>query len=49
MAGLLRALADPQIRARVTPAEMVLEDLNALEDVLVIAKQKKARFRLELA
>ncbi len=49
VAGLLRALADPQIRARVTPAEMVLEDLNALEDVLVIAKQKKARFRLELA
>ena len=49
VAGLLRALADPEIRARVTPAEMVLEDLNALEDVLMVAKQRKARFRLELA
>lgn len=49
VAGLLGALADPQTRARVVPVEMVIEDLNALEDVLVIAKQKKVRFRLELA
>jgi transglutaminase-like putative cysteine protease len=47
--GLIAALADPRTRARVTPVEMVLADLDALQDVLVIAKQKKARFRLELA
>lgn len=47
--GLLAALADPRTRARVTPVEMVLADLNALEDVLVLAKQRKVRFRLELA
>jgi len=28
---------------------MVLEDLDALQDVLVVAKQKRVRFRLEIA
>jgi hypothetical protein len=47
--GLLAALEEPAARARVAPVEMVIADLNALEDVLVIAKQKKVRFRLEIA
>jgi hypothetical protein len=29
--------------------EAVLDDLEALQDVLIIAKKKKVRFRLELA
>ena len=47
--GLLGALADPRIRARVTSVAMVLEDLDALQDVLVVAKRKRVRFRLEIA
>jgi len=47
--GLLAALADPTIRERVTPVDMVLADLDALQDVLIVAKQKKVRFRLEIA
>jgi hypothetical protein len=47
--GLLSALEDPRARARVTPVELVIVDLDALEDVLIAAKKKKVRFRLELA
>ena len=47
--ALLTALEEPTARARVTPVGPLLDDLNALEDVLVIAKKKKARFRLEIA
>ena len=47
--GLLAALADPTIRERVMPVDMVLADLDALQDVLIVAKQKKVRFRLEIA
>jgi hypothetical protein len=47
--GLLSALDDPGVRARITLVDGVLEDLRALHDVLVVAKKKKARFRLEIA
>lgn len=47
--GLLAALADPTIRERVTPVDMVLDDLDALRDVLIVAKLKRVRFRLEIA
>jgi hypothetical protein len=47
--GLLSALEEPAVRARVAAVETVVEDLEALQDVLVIAKQRKVRFRLELA
>jgi hypothetical protein len=46
--GLLSALEDPRSRVRLTAIDAVLEDLDALQDVLAIAKQKKARFRLEI-
>jgi hypothetical protein len=47
--GLLSALEDPAARARIPAVDMVIDDLDALHDVLVVAKQKKVRFRLELA
>jgi len=47
--GLLAALADPTIRERVMPVDMVLADLDALQDVLIVAKLKKVRFRLEIS
>lgn len=47
--GLLEALDDPAVRARIPAAEAVASDLGALFDVLVIAKKKHARFRLEVA
>jgi hypothetical protein len=47
--GLLRALEDDETRARLPSVEMVIDDLTALFDVLVVAKQKKAQFRLEVA
>lgn len=47
--GLLAALDDERTRAKVPYAEMVIRDLRALEDVLLVAKTKKARFRLEVA
>ena len=47
--GLLSALEDPSARARITSIDGVIEDLEALHDVLAIAKDKKARFRLEIA
>lgn len=47
--GLLEALEDPGVRARIPSIEIVAADLAALHDVLVVAKKKKARFRLEVA
>ena len=47
--GLLEALEQPEVRARVPMVDVVIEDLDALQGVLAIAKQKKVRFRLELA
>lgn len=47
--GLIAALDDDATRAKVAYADMVVRDLRALEDVLVVAKNKKAKFRLEVA
>ena len=47
--GLLSALDDPRMRERITAIDGVIEDLEALEAVLAIAQEKKARFRLEIA
>jgi hypothetical protein len=47
--GLLDALEDPKSRATIAFVDVVIDDLNALRDVLVVAKKKKALFRLEIA
>ena len=47
--GLLDALDDPRERARIAAVDLVIADLAALEDVLLVAKKKRARFRLEVA
>ncbi|MDB4933772.1 MAG: hypothetical protein JWP87_744 [Labilithrix sp.] len=47
--GLLRALEDASARAKIAPADVVIDDLEALQDVLIAAKKKKVRFRLEIA
>jgi hypothetical protein len=47
--GLLAALEDPATGERFPRLDIVLDDLNALRDALVVAKKKKARFRLEIA
>lgn len=47
--GLLSALEDPKARGNISFVEGVIDDLTALRDVLVVAKKKKAKFRLELA
>ena len=47
--ALLAALDDPDAGALITPVGVVIDDLNALEEVLVVAQKKKARFRLEIA
>ncbi len=47
--GLLDALDEPAVRARIAAAEAVISDLRALEDVLIAAKRRRARFRLEIA
>ena len=47
--GLLAALDDPNVRARIAAADGVVADLSALHDVLLVAKAKKAKFRLEVA
>ncbi|MBX3191531.1 MAG: hypothetical protein KF819_31335 [Labilithrix sp.] len=47
--GLLSTLDDPGARARVPLVDGVIEDLTALHAVLVVAKKKKAQFRLEVA
>lgn len=47
--GLLSALERPAVRARIASVDGVVADLRALHDVLLVAKSKKARFRLEIA
>jgi hypothetical protein len=47
--GLLSALEDPAARSLIPTVDAVLDDLDALQDVLIIAKKRKVRFRLELA
>jgi len=47
--GLLAALAEPEVGARIGVVAGVVADLEALEDVLVVAKAERARFRLEIA
>jgi len=47
--GLLTALEKPEVRERITSIDAVLDDLSALQAVLVEAKKRKARFRLEVA
>jgi hypothetical protein len=47
--GLLEALEEPAVRARFAAVEAVVDDLGALHELLVLAKKKRARFRLEIA
>ncbi len=47
--GLLSVLEDPAIQESIPTASAVMDDLDALHDVLVVAKKKKIRFRLEIA
>lgn len=47
--GLLSALEDARVRERIPSVDGVIDDLTALHRVLVLAKRKKARFRLEIA
>ena len=47
--GLLEALEDARVRERFASADGVVADLEALHDVLMVAKKERARFRLEVA
>jgi len=47
--GLLTALEDPKARARISFVDAVIDDLDALRQVLSVAKKRKARFRFEVA
>ena len=47
--GLLAALLEPAVRDRIDGVAGVLADLDALQVVLVLAKKKRAQFRLEIA
>ena len=47
--GLLAVLEDPKARDLIPTVDAVIDDLDALQDVLIVAKKKKVRFRLELA
>ena len=47
--GLLAALGDASVRSRLPVPDGVIADLEALEDVLIVAKKQRARFRLEVA
>jgi hypothetical protein len=47
--GLLDALADPKTRAAIAFADTLVDDLDALRDVLALAVKKGAKFRLEVA
>ena len=47
--GLLAALEDPHGSTRVAMLDPLIEDLRALEAVLLLASKKRARFRLEIA
>jgi hypothetical protein len=47
--GLLDALEESTTRAKISFVDRVIDDLGALRAVLVLAKKKRARFRLEIA
>lgn len=47
--GLLDALDDPAARAKISFVDGVIDDLTALRDMLILAKKRKAKFRLEIA
>jgi hypothetical protein len=47
--ALLSAMDEPNVRARIASPAGVVADLEALEDVLIVAKAESARFRLEVA
>lgn len=47
--GLLEAMDEPGVAARIPAAAGVVADLEALQAVLVVGKKSKARFRLEVA
>lgn len=47
--GLLAALEDPKAQAAIPFVDGVIDDVIALRDVLLVAKKRKARFRLEVA
>ena len=47
--GLLSAFEDPGTRARVPMVDGLIDDLHALHAVLIVAKKRNARFRLEIA
>jgi hypothetical protein len=47
--GLLAALDEPEVGARVDSLAGVIADLDALQEVLALAKKQRAQFRLEIA
>lgn len=47
--GLLAALHEPRVRADVHSLDVLVDDLDALHEVLLAAKRQGARFRLEIA
>jgi hypothetical protein len=47
--GLLSTLEDAGVRAQIPFVDAVVEDLSAVRDVLLVARRRKARFRLEIA
>jgi hypothetical protein len=47
--GLLSALEDERAGDRIPSVEGIIDDLTALQDVLIVAKKRKTRFRLEIA
>jgi hypothetical protein len=47
--GLIDALEDPAVLKRFEGGGRLVDDLHALHEVLVVAKKKGVRFRLELA
>jgi hypothetical protein len=47
--GLLSALDEPRQRARIASVGGVIADLEALQEVLIVAKERKSKFRLEVA
>ncbi|CAN5925317.1 hypothetical protein BH11MYX4_BH11MYX4_34060 [soil metagenome] len=47
--GLLSALEAAPARTLVPALDAVIDDLEALHDILVVAQKKRVRFRLEIA
>jgi hypothetical protein len=47
--GLLAALEESETRARVPMIDVLVDDLQALHEVLLVGKKRHAKFRLEIA